>query len=134
MNGISRTVINDVFRQIKSGKVAINTSAEFCRAANKHVPSMKSLFQRTNDILEEQNDIPYSPSIHNYWQKYVIRMVQLHLIFLNCQKRTLPRFSQEVAPNQRLGCGKIRDLFAMMKACFALCLKDMWGEPTQRIG
>ena len=66
MNGISRTVINDVFRQIKSGKVAINTSAEFCRAANKHVPSMKSLFQRTNDILEEQNDIPYSPSIHNY--------------------------------------------------------------------
>ena len=64
MDGISGTVINEVFRQIKAGKVTINTSAEFCRAANKYVPLMKSLFQRTNDILDEQNDIDYS-SIHN---------------------------------------------------------------------
>ena len=61
MKGISGTVINEVFRQIKAGKVTINTSAEFCRTANKHVPSMKPLFQRTIDILEEQNDIAYSP-------------------------------------------------------------------------
>ena len=65
MDGISHTVINDVFRQIKAGKVTINTSAEFCRALYKHVPSMKSLFQRTNEILEEQNNVAYSPSINN---------------------------------------------------------------------
>ena len=45
MDGISRTVINEVFRQIKVGKVTNNTSAEFCWAANKHVPSIKPLFQ-----------------------------------------------------------------------------------------
>ena len=52
MDGISGTVINEVFRQIKAVKVTINTSAEFYRATNKYVPSMKSLFQRTIDILE----------------------------------------------------------------------------------
>ena len=65
MDGISVMVINEVFRQIKNGKITNNTFAEFCRAANKHVPLMKPLFRRTIDILEEQNDIAYSPSIHN---------------------------------------------------------------------
>ena len=59
MGAISATVINEVFRQIKAGKVTINTSTEFCRAANNQVPSMKPLFQRTNDILQDQNDIDY---------------------------------------------------------------------------
>ena len=48
-----------MFRQIKAGKVTINTSTEYCRAANNHVPSMKPLFHRTNDILQDQNDIDY---------------------------------------------------------------------------
>ena len=65
MNGISGMVINEVFRQIKVGKVTNNTSVEFCRAANKHVPLLKPLFQRTIDILEEKNDIACSSSIHN---------------------------------------------------------------------
>ena len=64
-DGISGTVINEVFRKIKVGKFTINTCAEFCRAANKHVTSMKPLFQQTIDILEQQKDIAYSPSIHN---------------------------------------------------------------------
>ena len=65
MGAVSATVINEVFRQIKASKVTINTSTELFRAANKHVPSMKPLFQRPIDVLEEQNDIAYSPSIHN---------------------------------------------------------------------
>ena len=65
MDGISGTVINEVFRQIKAGKVTINTFADFCRAANKHVISVEQLFQGTIDIFEEQNIIAYSPSISN---------------------------------------------------------------------
>lgn len=61
----SGTVINETFRQIKTGKVTNNTSVEFCRAANELVQSMKPLFQQTNAILEEQNDIDYLPSIPN---------------------------------------------------------------------
>ena len=54
----SSTVINETFRQIKTGKVTTNnTSVEFCRAANELVQSMKPLFQQTNDVLEEQNDV-----------------------------------------------------------------------------
>ena len=63
MDGISRTVINEVFRQIKAGNFTINTSVEFCRAANKYVLLMKPLFRQTSDILDEQNNIDYSPSI-----------------------------------------------------------------------
>ena len=59
LDGISGTVINEMFRQIKADKVTINTSTEYCRAANNYVPSMKPLFQRTNDILQDQNDIDY---------------------------------------------------------------------------
>ena len=47
----------EVVRQIKTGKVTNNTSVEFCRAANELVQSMKPLFQQTNDVLEEQNDV-----------------------------------------------------------------------------
>ena len=45
MDGICGKVINEVFRQIKAGKVTINISVEFCRAGSKHFPSMKPLFQ-----------------------------------------------------------------------------------------
>ena len=86
MDGISGTVINEVFRQIKVGKVTNNTSEKFCWAA---VPSITLLFQWTIDILEEKNDIAFSPPIHNDWQKDVIRMVHQHLIFLNCPTRKL---------------------------------------------
>ena len=65
MDGLSGTVIDDVFRQIKAGKVNINIFAAFFRTANKHCSSMKPPFQRTNDMLEEQNNIDYLPSIHN---------------------------------------------------------------------
>ena len=75
MDETSGTVINEVFRQIK---VTINTFAEFCRAANICVPSMKPLFQRTSVILEEQNDIAYSPFIHYDLEKDVITMVPQH--------------------------------------------------------
>ena len=62
---IGGTVKNVAFRKIKTSKSTTNTSAEFCRAANKHVPSVKPLFQQTNNILEEQNNINYLPSISN---------------------------------------------------------------------
>ena len=47
MGDIGGTVKNVVFRQFKANKVIINTAAEFCRASNKYVPSIKSLFQQT---------------------------------------------------------------------------------------
>ena len=66
---------------------------------------MKPLFQRTSDILGEQNDIAYSPTTHNDWQKDIKRHN-----FSELPNENTPRFSQEVAPNQRLGCGKIRGI------------------------
>ena len=128
MDGISGTVINEIFRQVKAGKVTINTSSEFCRAANKHVPSMKPMFQWTNVILEEQNDIAYSPSIHNDWQKDVIRMMHQNLIFLELSNEYTPQFSKEVAPNQRLGCGKIRGLLLLWRLALPMFKKKCEGN------
>ena len=63
--------------------IDINTFAEFCRVANRHVPSRKPLFKRTNVILKEKNDSAYSPSIHYDREKDMITMVLQHLTFLN---------------------------------------------------
>ena len=49
-DAIGGTVKNVAFRKIKTGECTPNTSAEFCRAANKHVPSVKPLFRRTITI------------------------------------------------------------------------------------
>lgn len=43
MNRVGGTVKNAVFRQIEVGKFTIHTSAEFSRATNKDIPSIKSL-------------------------------------------------------------------------------------------
>ena len=82
MDGIAGMVKNVVFRQIKAGK-----AGTFCRASNKCVPSVESLFQQNNDLLEELNGIHYLPFISNTLQVHkltrrdVVRMVQQNLIF-----------------------------------------------------
>ena len=53
MDDIGGTVKNVVFRQFKANKVTINIAAEFCRASNKYVPSIKSLFQQTVSFVGE---------------------------------------------------------------------------------
>ena len=133
LSHISGTVINEEFRQIKADKVTINTSTEFCRDANKHVPSMKPLFPRTIDILEEKNDIAYSSSIHNDWQKDVIRMMHQHLIFLELPNDDTLGFLQEVRPNQRLGCGKIRGLLLWWRLALP-CVYKKICEGNRRRG
>ena len=52
--------------------------------------SIKSLFQRINNILEEQNDIDYSLSFPNDWKKCVMRKAHQQLIFRN---EETPQFS-----------------------------------------
>ena len=63
MDGIGGTIKNVVFRQVKSGRVIINSAEEFSVAANKFVPSIATLFQKEKDLLCEPDDINQSPSI-----------------------------------------------------------------------
>ena len=95
---------------------------------------MKPLFQRIIDILEEQNDIAYSPSIHNGWKKRRDKNGAPTLVFFELSNEYTPRFSKEVAPKQRLAVER-QEVFCYEESLLCLMFKkDMWGEPTQRIG
>ena len=63
MDCIRGTIKNLVFRQVKSGRVVINSVEEFRVAANKFVPSIATLFQQEKDLLCEPDNINQSPSI-----------------------------------------------------------------------
>ena len=62
MDGIRGTIKNVVFRQVKYGRVIINSAEEFSVAANKFVPSIATLFQKEKDLLCEPDHINQSPS------------------------------------------------------------------------
>ena len=57
MDGIRGTIKNVVFRQVKSGRVVINSAEEVSVTANKFVQSIPTLFQNENDLLCEPDDI-----------------------------------------------------------------------------
>ena len=52
-----------LFRQVKSGRVIINSAKELSVAANKFVPPIATLFQKEKDLLCEPDHINQSPSI-----------------------------------------------------------------------
>ena len=54
---------NVIFRQVKSGRVIINSAEEFSVAVNKFVSSIATLFQKEKDLLCEPDDINQSPSV-----------------------------------------------------------------------
>lgn len=55
MDGIGGTIKNVVYRNVKSGKILVNSAKEFCDAANKLVPSITLLFQ--TELMDEPDDI-----------------------------------------------------------------------------
>ena len=63
MDGIVGTIKNVVFRQVKSGRVIINSAEEFSVSANKFVPSIATLFRKEKDFLCEPDVINQSPFI-----------------------------------------------------------------------
>ena len=102
----------------------INISAEFFRVANKHVSSLKPPLKWTNDILEEQNNIDYSPSIHSNCQKDFTKMLHQHLIFLNCQTRTLPNFHKRTCLTRDSTVTTLRKIRGL-SLCWRLDLLDL---------
>ena len=102
----------------------INISAEFFRVANKHVSSMKPPLKWANDILEEQNYIDYSPSIHSNWQKDFTKMLHQHLIFLNCQTRTLPNFHKRTCLTRDSAVTTLRKIRGL-SLCWRLDMLDL---------
>ena len=50
MDGIGGTIKNMVFRQVKAGKIIINSAEDFYNAANQFCASIATLFQRKGQI------------------------------------------------------------------------------------
>ena len=60
MDGIGGTMKDLVFRQVKSGKVIINSAKEFYELANLYVPSISTIFEMEKYLLFEPDDIEQS--------------------------------------------------------------------------
>ena len=54
---MARTYNSSGIRQVKSGRVVINSAEEDSVTANKFVQSIPTLFQNENDLLCEPDDI-----------------------------------------------------------------------------
>ena len=61
--GVGGTVKNKVFKQVKSGRLTVNSPKEFAAAAQDLVPSITTLFLPIAEMLEEPHDIDNSPKI-----------------------------------------------------------------------
>ena len=55
MDGIGGAIKNVVFRQVKSGRVVINSAEEFSVAAKKFVSSIATLFHKEKDFSNLTN-------------------------------------------------------------------------------
>ena len=64
MDGIGSTIKNVVFRNVKSGRIIVNSEKEFSEATNQFCPSITTLFQRSDAILSEPIDIEEAPIIN----------------------------------------------------------------------
>ena len=62
MKGIG-DAIKHVFCQVKSGQIILNSTEDFCKAANQFCPSITTLIQKSDVILSEPSDIEEEPII-----------------------------------------------------------------------
>ena len=52
---------NAVYRDVKSGKVTINSAKEFAEYANKTITGISSLYMPIAQVIEEPKDINEAP-------------------------------------------------------------------------
>ena len=63
MDGIGGTIKNKVFREVKSGRIVIDSPKSFTDAANLLVPSVSTLYLPQKDVIEETPDVADAPYI-----------------------------------------------------------------------
>lgn len=122
MDGIGGTIKNVVYRNVKCGKVLVNSAQEFCNAANKLVPSITSLFQ--TDLMDEPDDIEAAPKIPetlkiHRWSRDVSANGDIKYRFFYLSSDSTPFFTQ--AYHKVLKCGhaerEFESLMMMKKTC-----------------
>ena len=61
MDDVGGTIKNQVFQEVKSGRLTVSTPKEISDAAQKLVPSITSVYLPLSKILEESDDINEAP-------------------------------------------------------------------------
>ena len=126
MDGIGGTIKNAVYRKVKTGKVIVNSAKEFHEAANKFIPSIKSLFQ--TELLKEPADIESAPKIPDTlkihkWSRNTSVSGECEISFFYLSNDQAPFTKQTY--QTRLRCGheeKYFESLAMLKNTCAKCL------------
>ena len=134
MDGIGGTIKNVVFRQVKCGKIIVNSAKDFCDAANSFVPSITSLFQKEKDLLCEPEDIEKSSSIPATLQIHkLVRYIRSEggatIDFYFLSNRNEPCYSQSYSSKQN--CGHVEREFeslALFRSVCAHCMEKYLTE------
>ena len=138
MDGIGGT-LNNVFRQIKSGQIVINSAEDFSKAANQFCPSITTLFQKSDMILSEPSDIEEAPVIPGTLKIYKFTRcsptatgeTQIKIFFLSNSKESC--CTQKYATKKR--CGHVDhdfDTLVQFRSTCAYCMeKHIHADETQ---
>ena len=63
MDGVGCTIKNHVYKEVKSGRLVIDTSQEFAMAAQTLVPAIPTIYLPESEILQELNEIENAPVV-----------------------------------------------------------------------
>ena len=140
MDGIGGTIKNDmVFRQVKSGKIIINSAEDFYNAANQFCPSKTTLFQPAGEIMSEPDDIEKAPiipttlKIHKFIRERPSASGETKMNFYFLSNSNTPFYTKLYSCKKK--CGHVdRDFncLASFRSSCALCLgKYMDDDKTE---
>ena len=107
MDGVGGIIKNQVFQEVKSGRLTVSTPKEFSDATQKLVPSITSVYLPLSKILEEPDDINEAPKIPE--------TLQIHKVKRSCNLQGIPlieffKLSNEELPYHTHYYGKPTDL------------------------
>ena len=139
MDEIGGRIKNVVFHQVKSSQIIINTTEDFCEAANQSCPSITTLFQKSDVIVNEPSDIEDAPiipgrlKIHKFTRCPLTATgeTQINFYFLSNSKELC--FTQKYFTKKR--CSHVdhdSDSLAQFRsACVYSMAKHMDADETQ---
>ena len=82
MDGVGVTIKNVVFREVKSGRLSVNTPEQFAAAAARLVPSIASIYLPTEEMLIEPAEMSNDPAIPE--------TLKIHKVKRNINEQNIP--------------------------------------------
>ena len=99
MDGVGRIIKNQVYKEVKSSRLVIDTPQEFSMAAQTLVPPITTIYVPKNETIQEPNEMENTPVIPKIFQiQKVVRKFNSQGVacieFYNLPNESKPYFTQ----------------------------------------